>query len=232
MAQIGGTNVLVHDLQATTGQEVWLVDDTGLRDSNILLTLSSPAAESTVLIRSSGPEKVKSKDFVQAPPERVQSKKVRKFTKIQKATQILGYALTAIMLTFVALSSLGIVKAAVVLTGSMEPTINPGDIVVMTSPQRLTPQIGSIVEYQGRRFDGTAVAGFTHRIIGGYPNTGFLMKGDANPSPDTQQPTMKDILGVVMFTVPFVGKILNLKMMILIGGFLTGVWLIANAAKS
>lgn len=232
MAEAVSADVLVHDLKETTGQEVWLSDDTGLKDSNILLTLSSPKSESTVLIKSTGVEKVKSKDFVQAPPERVQSKTVRKFTKIQRTTQVLGYVLTAVMLTFVALSSLGIVRAAVVLTGSMEPTIKPGDIVVMTSPSRLTPQIGSIVEYQGRRFDGTPVAGFTHRIIGGFPDTGFLMKGDANTSPDTQQPTMKDILGVVMFTIPFVGKILNLRMMILVGGFIAGVWIIANAAKS
>jgi len=52
------------------------------------------------------------------------------------------------------------------------------------------PHKGDVVAYQGRRFDGSKVGVFSHRIIGGNQASGFIVKGDANPSPDVQRPKL------------------------------------------
>jgi hypothetical protein len=72
---------------------------------------------------------------------------------------------------------------------------------------------------------------FTHRIIGGDPINGFLMKGDNNPSPDVQRPKTEDISGVVFFVVPFIGKLLSLKMLMILIPVGVGIWLILDTLK-
>jgi signal peptidase len=108
----------------------------------------------------------------------------------------------------------------------MSPTIKPGDVVVTVSAAPKSPRRGDIVTYQARRFDGTPVATFTHRIIQGNSRTGFVVKGDANKSPDIQKPSLKDILGVVIFTVPWIGKLFNPKVLFMSFFVLFGTWLI------
>jgi hypothetical protein len=88
------------------------------------------------------------------------------------------------------------------------------------------------VAYTARRFDGTVVATFTHRIVSGDPQSGFVVKGDANPSPDIQHPKMSDITGVAFFTIPLIGKILTPKMLIIFIPVIVGIWFISDALKS
>jgi hypothetical protein len=82
-------------------------------------------------------------------------------------------------------------SARVVLTGSMVPAINPGDVILVVNDKIKSPTLGDVVVYTGSRFDGTKVADFSHRIIGGSESKGWIVQGDANPSPDTQRPTSK-----------------------------------------
>jgi signal peptidase I len=63
-----------------------------------------------------------------------------------------GYALAIVLMTFSVLSFSGTVKARVVLTGSMIPAINPGDIVLTTPVKNVTPKVGSVVAYVGGCF--------------------------------------------------------------------------------
>jgi signal peptidase I len=114
----------------------------------------------------------------------------------------------------------------------MAPTINPGDVILTTPPTNIEPKIGSIVAYVGRRFDGTAVGVFSHRIIGGSAQTGFIVKGDNNPDPDTQQPKIPDITGVVIFVIPLIGKFLTPKALMVIIPLIFGLWLIIDALKN
>ena len=93
------------------------------------------------------------------------------------------------------------------------------------------PVKGRIVTYQGRRLDGTPVALFSHRVISGNAQDGFVVKGDANPSADTQKPTIKDILGVVVLTIPWVGHLLDPKILVLALLGLFGLWLIWDAFR-
>jgi signal peptidase I len=156
-------------------------------------------------------------------------------SKSAKVSRYFSRSLSLILVT-ASLAVMGalashLVDARVVLTGSMAPAIKPGDVVVAVSPQRKAPKIGDVVVYTGRRFDGTKVADFSHRIIAGDGKSGFTVKGDHNSTPDVQKPTIKDISGVVLFTIPFVGRILNPQalLLLLILGF--GIWLIVDAFR-
>jgi len=123
-------------------------------------------------------------------------------------------------------------KARIVLTGSMVPTINPGDVVLLAPPVRINPKIGSIVSYTARRFDGSPVGTFTHRIINGDPVSGYVMKGDANPTPDIQHPKIADVTGVVFFKIPFIGKLLTPKSLLIIVPCIVGFWFVMDALKN
>ena len=76
------------------------------------------------------------------------------------------------------------------------------------------------------------MAVFSHRIIDGDIENGFVMKGDANKSPDPQKPKAADILGVVLFTIPFIGNLLTPKALFLLIPCLFGLWLIMDAMKN
>ena len=210
---------------------LWVVSDGEKSSGNLLLTVSSSVGPKTKLVTPSGVFDVKSKDFVQAPRERVLSKDQKRNKKILDGFRYAGVAFSIILLTFSMLSFMGLVKARIVLTNSMLPTISAGDIVLLANPDRLTPEIGSVVSYTAKRYDGSPVGVFTHRIIGGDLNEGYIVKGDSNPSPDNQRPKEGDINGVVFFVIPFIGKLLSLKSLIFIIPGVLGVWMILDAIR-
>jgi signal peptidase I len=212
--------------------DVWVEGESKNPDSKVLLTISSLTGTKTVLITPDVIAESQAKFFVEAPPERVVTTKQLRVKKAQTTVRFVGYFFSAIILTFAALSTTGAVKARVVLTGSMAPAINPGDIVLLASPSRLAPEVGEVATYTARRFSGEEVGLFTHRIIGGDAETGFTMKGDANPSPDVQRPKIADINGVVFFVIPFLGYLLSAKTLMILIPLLVGVWFIADALRN
>lgn len=210
---------------------LWILSEDSQLTGNLLLTVSSSSGPRTKLITANGIFDVKSKDFVQAPRERVLSKDQRRNKKILDGFRYVGVAFSIVLLTFSMLSFMGLVKARIVLTNSMLPSISAGDIVLLANPERLKPEIGSVVSYTAKRYDGSAVGVFTHRIIGGDSNEGYIVKGDSNPSPDNQRPKEGDINGVVFFVIPFLGKLLSLKSLIFIIPGILGVWMILDALR-
>jgi signal peptidase I len=123
------------------------------------------------------------------------------------------------------------VSARVVLTGSMVPAINPGDVIVVVNDTYKEPKLNDVVVYMGSRFDGTKVASFAHRIIDGNATNGWVVKGDANPAPDTQLPTAKDIEGVVVGKIPSIGRFLTPQFLVLLGIVLFGGWLVLDGTR-
>ena len=119
---------------------LWLSGSRISNDSNSLITLSNDSGESTILITPQRIVSANAKMFVQAPPERVLSGANKRFKKLSDFFVVVGYALAVVLLSFSALSMTGLVKARVVLTGSMSPTINPGDIVVTVNPKNYPPK--------------------------------------------------------------------------------------------
>jgi signal peptidase len=217
---------------ATSTEEMWVEGQSQYADSKVLVTISNALGERTVLITPTDIAPTKSKMFVQAPPERIATPAQRRNSKINNVIKVLGYALSGILISFSVLSASGFVKARIVLTGSMEPTIKPGDVVLLAPTPRTQPKLGDIAAYTARRFSGESVGIFTHRIIGGDPVNGWVMKGDANPSPDVQKPKAVDISGVVFFVIPFIGKLMTPKMLMILIPVGVGLWLIIDTLKS
>ncbi|MGA0866816.1 MAG: signal peptidase I [Candidatus Nanopelagicaceae bacterium] len=211
--------------------DIWVENSELTPSSNILVTISSLQGEKTSLIRPGKVVETKAKYFVQTPPERVVTGRDKTMRKVKSAFVAIGYVLAAILISFSALSFTDVVKARIVLTESMKPAINSGDLILTVSPERLTPKVGDVVSYTARRFDGAPVGTFSHRIIDGDPVTGFTLKGDNNPKPDVQRPNISDIDGVVIFVLPYLGLLLSPRALFIIIPSIFGFWLVMDALR-
>lgn len=214
------------------GSEMWLVGKPLYSQSNILVTVSAGDSAKTAYISDGLIVELDAALLVDTPEAATAVTKVNKFQNLGKIFLISGYVAAIILLAFSALSFSGNVKARIVLTGSMEPAISAGDVIITTPITRKVPKINDVVAYQAKRFNGEKVAVFSHRIIGGDIENGFIMKGDANKSPDPQKPKGEDILGVVFFVIPFIGNLLTPKALFLLIPCLFGLWLIMDALKN
>jgi signal peptidase len=119
----------------------------------------------------------------------------------------------------------GLAEARIVMTGSMQPSIKPGDLILAVSDSYLTPKLNDVVIYEAKRFNGEVVAPFAHRIIGGEASNGWITKGDANEQADVQKPNSQDITGVVVLTIPNVGLFLNIRTLIFLSVIIISVYL-------
>ena len=203
-----------------------------MRDAKTLITISDGEIEQTILFTKTGSAIVDPNDYVFAPEER-RSQEPMAVRKQYARTLFRGasWFFVTILFSFVAVTATGVVNAKVVLTDSMTPAIHPGDIVIEAPLGDRIPKVGEVVTYVGKRIDGSVVAEFTHRVIGGDEINGFIVKGDNNAEADVQQPKPEDISGIVIFVIPLIGKLLTAKNLInlALAGF--GLWLIFDAIR-
>lgn len=202
------------------------------QDLNILVTLRQVGEEDfSVLYNEGGIQTgVNAEDFLQGAINKkpiAESKKETKFTFANIFTVIVTSFLVAISVA----GMTNTLSFRVVLTGSMVPAINPGDVIVTMNDKYRAPVMNDVVVYTGKRFDGTEVAPFAHRLIGGDSTSGWIAKGDANPAPDTQRPTSDDIQGVVIATIPAIGRFLTPQFLMLIAVIGMGAWMIFDWAR-
>lgn len=99
----------------------------------------------------------------------------------QKLSAVLGYA------------------GVTVLSGSMEPAISAGDLLVVHQEKDYQP--GDIISFWS---DGMLV---THRIVGG-TEEGRITQGDFNNTPDTELVLDEQIAGRVVWRIPWLGNVL------------------------
>jgi signal peptidase I len=214
------------------GIPLYLETDQSMRDAKTLITISDGEIEQTILFTKTGSAIVDPNDYVFAPEERRSQEPMAIRRHYAKTLfQGVSWFFVAVLFSFVAVTATGVIHAKVVLTDSMTPSIQPGDIVIEAPLRGRIPEVGQVVTYIGKRIDGSPVAEFTHRVIGGDENTGFIVKGDNNAEPDVQQPKPEDISGIVLFVIPLLGKLLTAKNLInlALAGF--GLWLIFDAIR-
>jgi len=226
------TNPMIPLFGDLESSEIWIQSLPKQPETNILVTILTPSGEASAFVSSKGVMQIQAGQLVDAIPEVQNDLSKRKYAEIQRMMTIAGYSIAIILLMFSGLSFGGVVKARIVLTGSMEPAISPGDIIITTPITRKEPKVGDVIAYQAKRFNGENVAVFSHRIINGDIQNGFVVQGDANKSPDNQKPKAPDILGVVIFVIPFLGNILTPKALFLLVPCIFGLWLIMDAMKS
>lgn len=87
----------------------------------------------------------------------------------------------------------------VVLSGSMDPTLKVGDLVIIHEEKEYQKQ--DIITFR------TETAPTTHRIIE-TKDTGFITKGDANNVEDEGIVTRDQIYGRVIMSIPKVGEMM------------------------
>ncbi|MCE4625633.1 MAG: signal peptidase I [Desulfurococcales archaeon] len=115
-------------------------------------------------------------------------------------TPLTGLTLLAVItLAVVALSG---VRAVVVTSGSMQPGIKTGDIVVIKLVNPRTVSVGDIILYEHE--NGYVL----HRVISidiDGKSLRFQTKGDANIAPDPWKVDENEVVGVAILKIPRVG---------------------------
>ncbi|WP_419749591.1 signal peptidase I [Terrisporobacter petrolearius] len=106
-------------------------------------------------------------------------------TKSEKMFDIVGY------------------KTYTVLSGSMEPTFKPGDLIITKNKNRCNIEVEDIATFKDAK--GTVI---THRIIG-KSNEGYVTKGDNNKVEDKDIINEENIVGKVVFNIPKLGFAIN-----------------------
>jgi signal peptidase len=124
--------------------------------------------------------------------------------KSQKS--IKGWLAISAFLVLIVWASTGLLGfyPTIIASGSMTPTLNPGDIAIVIATPPKTIKIGDIIQYQT-----TAEAPTIHRVIDKYESAGltwFITQGDANNAPDDPI-NERQITGKVILTIPKLGWI-------------------------
>jgi signal peptidase len=91
-----------------------------------------------------------------------------------------------------------------VMTGSMSPAIDAGDMVIVVSYRGAQPQVGDIVTYWK---DQTARSLITHRVVQRLENGFIQTRGDANHEADGGWTDPAHIVGKVVFTLPYAANV-------------------------
>lgn len=130
---------------------------------------------------------------------------------IKKIVKICKYLVISLLAVILALNIINIVQSivlgqemplifgygrAIVITGSMEPAILPGDMVIIHEQDGY--EVGDIVVYKANSY-------ITHRIVEETEN-GYITQGDANNAPD-KEILESQIIGRVVLVIPKVGYI-------------------------
>ena len=101
----------------------------------------------------------------------------------------------------------GNIQAKIVKSGSMEPTIKTGGLVIIALSDSY--QIGDVITF-GK--DTKTQIPTTHRIIeitGSDSLQTFITKGDANDAPDPTKTKQSEVSGKVIFSLPYLGFVLD-----------------------
>jgi signal peptidase len=94
-------------------------------------------------------------------------------------------------------------KSYVVLSGSMEPTIKTGSMIIVKSSEQY--KIDDIITFGPYTKTKPPI---THRIVETRVQDGavvYITQGDANNTPDTREISDKDVIGKVYVKIPYVG---------------------------
>lgn len=119
---------------------------------------------------------------------------------------VLGVLLVAVFVVQAAPGVVGADASYVVLSGSMEPTISPGDAVVVRDVDPATLESGDVITFV-RSDESTPVTHRVVEVVEGEDGLAFRTKGDANSDPDPAPVPASNVTGEVWFAIPLVGHV-------------------------
>lgn len=92
-----------------------------------------------------------------------------------------------------------------VISGSMEPAIPTGSLVLVKAVEDSTVEVDDVIAYYSDSDNGAII---THRVVDNQVISGqFITKGDANPSNDPTPVDYDRYIGKVIFSVKYLGYI-------------------------
>ena len=101
--------------------------------------------------------------------------------------------------------------AYVVSSGSMIPTLNVGDIIVVKDKGSFqTLRVGDIIVFQSPAGDGRVIVHRIYSISTDQYGIAIYTKGDNNPAPDAWVVRESHYIGKVVFTLPYLGKVTSI----------------------
>lgn len=154
---------------------------------------------------------IKKNKYIEKHTQKSDNKK----TKLKKAINIIEYLVIFIIIFVNALFIVKSIKnpnktpdlqgkkAFIIVSGSMIPTINIGDVVIIHDTNQI--QVNDIIAF---RKDSMVIV---HRVIKEMNVSGQVMyqtKGDNNNIADLELVDISTVEGVYSFKIPFIGKIL------------------------
>ena len=139
-------------------------------------------------------------------------KMVEKYFGFTKKQIILAIPLAIVLLSLIVMviipSMKGEMHFLTVQSGSMEPGIHVGDVVVSTYVDPSSIKVGNVITFH-YRVDSDPNRCFTHRVYsiietgdGGFV---FQTKGDANEDVDERYVRPDEVIGRVSFVIPYLG---------------------------
>lgn len=105
-------------------------------------------------------------------------------------------------------SAVGADQSYIVLSGSMEPAIPTGSAAFVKDVPAERIEEGDVITFSKTRDSSTT----THRVIEKHTagdSLRFVTKGDNNDSPDPEPVYRGEVVGVVTFSIPFIGYLVR-----------------------
>jgi len=133
-------------------------------------------------------------------------KMIKKTLKILYYIGIAFIGIIAVLLIVSAFPITGNFKVKIVQSGSMQPEIKMGSIVAIKPVDDY--KIGDVITFQIAKNKDP----ITHRIhdikiVGG--ELRYITKGDVNNAPDQREISPREIIGKVLFSVPYLGYVID-----------------------
>jgi signal peptidase len=98
-------------------------------------------------------------------------------------------------------------RTEVVISGSMEPAIRTGSIVIVRPTHTEAIQTGDVIMF----FSPDRKSLTTHRVVGVESDSGlrFITRGDANKNADMNAVEPGQVVGTVVHTIPYIGLLVQ-----------------------
>ncbi|GAB7092980.1 hypothetical protein JCM30237_01320 [Halolamina litorea] len=129
------------------------------------------------------------------------------------ARHVVGFIVLLLVIApfaaYAAPALVGADESYIVLTGSMRPGIDPGDVVFVSATSAASIGVDDVITYT-RPGSNTPT---THRVVEVVERDGdrlFRTQGDANEDPDSALIAPEQVVGVVTLTIPFIGTVIGL----------------------
>lgn len=135
---------------------------------------------------------------------------MRFLTVLRQTVALLSRMYLVMTLTFVACAAIPAMFGwipTIVMTGSMEPQVRPGDVLVAQpidqDKLKSTLRKGQVLLANDPTKPGTLITHRVHELYDRYDN--LTTKGDANSKPDIARMPLKNIVGYERIQIPMLG---------------------------